>query len=295
MVYKLRAAFVISLLFCPVRIQNVLFDNMKEVAKMAETLSGNISEMSLLQILKMLNSGKMSGCLAVTNSVTDGEIYVNNGEIVHCSAGSSVGEIALLNMLGWIEGRFRFETNSTTSQQTIEKDTQLLLQQSESKTSDWRKIKTVVHSMNMVPELAPGGNPSGVNLKPMEWEIITQINGVRTVSDIVDLTGNDEFEIAKTIYNLILSGLIQEKATHRTQTTNVTTSFFETLEQELIDAIGPMASIIIDEAIEKFGADRSVFPGSKVPALVEKVSLEIKDEAKRLNFSQNMIRSLNEF
>ncbi len=262
---------------------------------MAETLSGNISEMSLLQILKMLNSGKMNGCLAVTNSVADGEIYVKNGQIIHCTAGSSTGEIALLNMLGWIDGRFQFENSADTSQTSIKQNTELLLKEGEKKTEDWKKIKSVVRSMNMVSELVQGSNASGVNLTPMEWEIISQINGVRTISDIVDLTGKDEFEVAKTIYNLTLTGLIQEKSSSRVQIQSVTANFFKTMEQELVTVIGPMARIIIDETIEKMGESRYNFPGSKIAVLVEKVSNEIKQEEKKLNFSQVMIRSLNKY
>ena len=262
---------------------------------MAETLSGNISEMSLLQILKMLNSGKMNGCLAVTNSVADGEIFVKNGQIVHCTAGSSTGEIALLNMLGWIDGRFRFENNIETTQTSINKQTETLLQEGEKKIEDWKKIKGIVQSMNMVFELVPGSNPSGVNLKPLEWEIISQINGTRTVSDIVDLTDKDEFDVAKTIYNLALTGIIQVRSSNRGEVQKVPDYFFKTMEQELVNAIGPVASIIIDETIEKMGESRFEFPTSKIAALVEKVSNEIKQEEKRLNFSQIMIRALNKY
>ena len=139
------------------------------------------------------------------------------------------------------------------------------------------------------------GFPGGVNLLPTEWEIISHINGARTISDIVDLTGKDEFEIAKTIFNLISTGLLQEKSSNRSETLHVSPQVFETLEHELVNAIGPMASIIIDETVEKLGASRGAFPGAKVAALVEKLSHEIKNEEKRLHFSQTMIRFLNDY
>lgn len=262
---------------------------------MAETLSGDISELSLLQILKMLNSGKMNGCLAVTNSVTDGEIFVKDGQIIHCTAGSATGEIALLNMLGWLDGRFRFENSAETLQTSIHKKTELLLREGEKKIKDWQQIKSIVRSMDMVFELVPGSDPSGVNLKPLEWEIISQINGARTVTDIVDLIDKDEFDVAQTIYNLAITGKIQERSSHRAHTQRVSDNFFELMEQELVNAIGPMASIIIDESVEQMGGSRSDFPTSKIAALVERVSNEIKQEEKKLKFSQIMIRSLNKY
>lgn len=260
---------------------------------MAKTLAGTIDQMSLLEILKLLNSGKMSGCLKVTNSNGKGELYVKDGQIIHCVTGASIGESALNNMLGWIEGQFSFETDVEAPEQSINTSTEQLLLDSARKIEDWQSIKKVISSMDIVFGLSASSSTGAVNLQPDEWQVLAQVNGNRTVSQIVELTGKDEFSIAKILFQLHSVGLLEKIDNPKKSTpTKIDESFFKQIEAELTKVIGPMASIIIDEAIEDLGETRSAFPQDKIAALVEKVSSEITDEEKKMNFSKIMIEQL---
>jgi predicted regulator of Ras-like GTPase activity (Roadblock/LC7/MglB family) len=74
----------------------------------------------------------------------------------------------------------------------------------------------------------------------------------------------------------------------------VDTAFLGQLEQELARAIGPMATLVIDEEIEALGESRESFPWAKATYLVEKVSTEIADEGKRLRFTEATLQALRE-
>lgn len=260
---------------------------------MAETLAGTIDQMPLLEILKLLNSGKMSGRLKVTNSYGKGELYVNAGEITHCVTGSVIGESALSTMLCWIEGHFSFEAGIETPEVSIETPAERLLSESAQMIKNWQSIKAVVSSMDIVFALSSNSSSGAVNLQAEEWQILAQVNGTRSVGQIMEATGKDEFSIAKILFHLHSVGLLE-----KTDKTGIAASpaideaIFDKIENELTKAIGPMAEIIIDEAIEDLAETRNSFSNEKVAALVEKVSSEISDENKRLQFSQVMIELL---
>ena len=260
---------------------------------MAETLVGSIAEMSLLKILKFLNSEKMNGRLMVTNNYERGEIYVKSGQIIHSVAGSNIGESALYNMLGWIEGHFSFENDVQAPEKSIETSTEQLLLEGARMTEDWQSIKKVVSSMNIVFALSASSSTGAVNLQPDEWQILAQVNGNRTVAEIVEATGKDEFEVAKILFQLHSSGLLEKKdKPAKAVSAIIDEAFFNKIEEELTKVIGPMAMLIIEEAIEELGETRSAFPDDKIAALVEKISNEIDEENKKLLFSQIMIESL---
>ncbi|MBN1352517.1 DUF4388 domain-containing protein [candidate division KSB1 bacterium] len=260
---------------------------------MAETLAGTISEMSLLEILKLLNSGKMSGRLQIANNIGKGEIFVRQGKIIHCATGTSIGEAAFSNMLGWIEGRFSFETNVDAPEESVETPTDQLLLDGARKMEDWEAIKQVISSMDLVFCLSASSSTGAIKLEPEEWQILAQVNGNRTVSQIVEVTNKDEFSVAKILFHLHSVGLlekVEKPATSARDTINE--SFFKEIEDELSKAIGPMALLIIEEVIEDLGETREAFPNDKIAIMIEKVCNEIDDEEKKLQFSQIMIESI---
>ena len=56
--------------------------------------------------------------------------------------------------------------------------------------------------------------------------------------------------------------------------------------------MGPLAEIIIDDAVADMGATRETFPREMVSALAERIAGEIRDTDKRVRFQQNMLSLL---
>jgi len=205
---------------------------------MAETLAGNISDMSLLEVLKLFNSGKMNGRLTVENNNEKGEIYVEDGKLNHCVTGSNTGTGALSVLLDWADGHFSFENNVKAPEETITTPTEQLLLDSARLVNEWKDIKKVIPSMDMVFMLSKESSVSAINLKPEEWQILAQINGSRSVDEIIAETGKDNLEVAKVIFQLHSVGLLKktEKSTKAASVT-IDESFFGKIEKELAKAV----------------------------------------------------------
>lgn len=71
--------------------------------------------------------------------------------------------------------------------------------------------------------------------------------------------------------------------------------FFASFREALLDAMGPMAHIVLSEHIRLAGESEERFPRGKVEALVESVSKEIFDETIRRRFRQYLGEKMREF
>ena len=69
-------------------------------------------------------------------------------------------------------------------------------------------------------------------------------------------------------------------------------TFFAQIEHELAKAMGPVATLIINDEVTALGVAKDSFPRDRVVELVEKVSAEIADEGKRASFQRTMSKLL---
>jgi hypothetical protein len=74
----------------------------------------------------------------------------------------------------------------------------------------------------------------------------------------------------------------------------VDADFMDTLKRELSLAIGPLAQILIEDAVNDLGQSVTCFPIRRAPELVESLSREIQREDKRALFKQAMVRKIKE-
>ena len=69
-------------------------------------------------------------------------------------------------------------------------------------------------------------------------------------------------------------------------------NFLFSLREALVDAMGPMAQIVLSEHIRLIGESFDRFPRDKVDSLVDAVSREIFDESTREHFRRNMFERI---
>ncbi len=86
-------------------------------------LAGNLSFLSLGDILQFLGSNTSTGVLYITSRYahTQGKIYFVKGNPINASAGSLFGLDALNSLFGWVEGEFEFRDERVSCEQIINK------------------------------------------------------------------------------------------------------------------------------------------------------------------------------
>ena len=256
---------------------------------MAEALRGDLNQLSLPNVIQLLKSGGQSGKLDLTDGSNTGEIFLQSGDIVHAVAGVMVGEDAFYSLLSWLQGDFNFVSGIEASEQSITTSTELLLLEASKRIQGWAEIKNVIPSMQTIFNLAQG-TTGAINLDPNEWKVLAQVNGVRTIVDIAESLGWDEFEAATVLAGLVKTGLLEiVEESKSPPVTAIDNDFFDRLNDEFVEVIGPMAPIIIDEKVAALNETRASFPRNKVADLVEQVSTEIADADQRMHFQQIML------
>jgi hypothetical protein len=260
---------------------------------MVEVLRGNLAQLPLLDILKMLSSGNRSGRLDIHQGSKSGEIYLQNGSLVHAVTGVQIGEKGVYTLLGWLEGDFSFTPDIDAPEQSISLATEQILLEAARQAGQWEDIKEVLSSTEAVFNISPSGSTNTVSLKPIEWQVLAQINGERSIVEIAELLELHEFEVAKIVFSLTTAGLLHEAEYTKTMYRDVVDDlFFDQLTSIFTEVIGPIGPVIIDDEIRLLGEDRAAFPQNKAAELVERISLEIADGAKRAQFQKQMVAVL---
>jgi hypothetical protein len=260
---------------------------------MPEAFSGSLSQFKVIDIVRLLTSEGKTGILNLQRGKEKGEIYVNKGALVHAICKDGVGEEAIFAILTWTDGNFNFNPNLMSDEKTIDKNTPSLLEEKIKQLEEWQQIKEVISSRDIVFKLSSKRAPDEVRLKHDSWSVLSQVDGKKTVTDISDELKMGEYDTARNLYQLFSSGLIEVATTPQRKARKVVDGgFFDLVEKELSEIIGPVAPVILDEEIKDMGEERNSFPLEKVSLLVEKVSGEIADDSQRIAFQKMALSAL---
>lgn len=84
-------------------------------------LSGSLEQLGLPEILQVLSQSRRTGQLAITTDTIEGNVYLDDGEVVNAIAGDVKGEPAFGIMMSWTKGEFNFDPGTTTDERLINK------------------------------------------------------------------------------------------------------------------------------------------------------------------------------
>jgi hypothetical protein len=260
---------------------------------MPEAFSGSLSQFKIIDIMRLLTSEGKTGVLNLQRGKEKGEIYTTKGALVHAICKDGIGEEAVFVMLTWADGTFNFTPNVMSEEKTIEKNTPALLEEKIKQLEEWRQIKEIIPSQDIVFKLSSKRAPDEVKLNHDSWSVLSQIDGKKAVADISNELKMGEYDSARNLYSLFSLGLIEvATAPQRKAKKVVDGGFFTLVEKELAEIIGPVAPVILDEEIKDMGEERNSFPVERVSLLVEKVSREITNDTQRIAFQKTTLSAL---
>ena len=145
-----------------------------------------------------------------------GEILVAQGAVTRRDVDRSMRlqvERVVFELFSWKEGNFSFsdgDADAVNADATIRVSTESLLMEGARRIDEWSRMADRVPDALVVPRLAPlgAGAEPAIDLRPGEWEVLTMIDGDRSVREIASSLGVSEFDVAKTVYGMISTGLI---------------------------------------------------------------------------------------
>jgi len=171
---------------------------------------GSLAELHLPDIIQLVSVSGKTGVFHLIDGNAKGQIFLNEGKIVHAQLDDATGEEAVYALAIWRQGEFRFEPGPLTEVQTISKSNTNLLMEAARRFDEWRVLSKKIPSVDLVPEFVVLENREGqINLNTSEWLILSKIDGHRSVKGIAAAANLSVFDAAKMLYGLVATGLIR--------------------------------------------------------------------------------------
>jgi hypothetical protein len=252
-------------------------------------MQGNLSQISLNDLLLLATGGKKSGVLKLSRGKETVELYLNAGEIIHATCPIGDGEKALLYPVTWGEGTFALLPNGTSPAPTIRKNSAQILDEVKAMSREWETILEVIPTGKTVFRLADlGDEQSGpITVPYVGWRVLTKIDGMRNVQEIAEILRVPYAYTAKVIFNLHKAGLVEiVTPAAKTVSERVAPALFNRIASLLTEIIGPIARVVVHDQIEALGERENNFPEARLEELIGLLSKEISDAQSKARFQQ---------
>ena len=146
-----------------------------------------------------------------------GEILVVHGSVTRRDVERYMRqqiESVVFDLFSWNEGTFSFEdgkADSIAADASVRVTTESLLMEGARRIDEWGRMADRIPGAHVVPRLAfsRGDSDSYIDLRPAEWEVLTLIDGEHSLRDIAAELASTEFEVAKTVYGMLSTALIE--------------------------------------------------------------------------------------
>jgi Domain of unknown function (DUF4388) len=261
-------------------------------------MQGNLSQISLTDLLLLTTNGKKSGVLKLVRGKETVEVYLNDGNIVHATCPIGDGEKAVLYPVTWGEGNFSLQPNGTPPAVTVSKNSAEILDEVKAMTREWQTILEVIPSGKAVFRLAdlPADHTGPITVPNVGWRVLSKLDGVRTVQEIAEILRIPFAYTAKVIYSLYKANLVEAAVTASKPVVDlVSPALLKRLTIILTEVMGPMAPLVLRDQVEALGESAESFPESKLDELIMLIGREISDGKVKTKFEESMFQEISNF
>ncbi len=297
---------------------------------MAGGLTGSLEQWPLPELLNMLGSSRQSGRVEVEEQDGRGAIYLQEGSIVHAATAGESGVAALTTLFGWHAGSFSFEPRVPSPAVTLSRPMEALLAEVSREAAERETIRKMIASTAVHPRLVRDAPQHPVTLQPNEWTLVAFADGSQSIASVASTLGVEVSLITRLFFGLGQRGLVEfgvpatvalKPAEAPPEAMSIAgaavstdpvvvpppvveplplpvaimpAAFFQDLGRAAAAALGPLASVIVEDAIEAHGARMDAFPRQRAAQLVEAIGREIRDDRRRAEFQATMLRILRD-
>jgi hypothetical protein len=263
-----------------------LLKSLQYLEVMVQDLRGSLQEGALANLLQYLALNQVSGCLNVDGPKnTLGKIYLTNGRVVHATSSSGGWAMnAVVEMVGWIEGTFRFRNGELSAELTLDLTLERLLLDAslmldETRRSGIEPPAPMTASTVLKPQSLDQMKGS-VELPVFAAGMLTALDGKRSLEKVAPLINTPlekVFEIAAQVVGLGLAVAVTGP--------RVPQDFVTELTARVVRILGPVGEIIVEDAFEDLGLNPSDLPFDAIPGLLQTINEQFRNDQQRAQFS----------
>ncbi len=237
-------------------------------------LQGSLHDLALPDVIQLVSVAGKTGVFTLSGEGLEGKIYLREGQVIDAQVGSLRGENALYEMAMWRTGGFIFVPGIEPDQPTISRSNTSLMMEAARRHDEWRVLQRKIPSLDAVPYFLPRDpRHDQITLSPVEWQVVTSIDGQRSVTQLEAVTGLPAFDVCKVLFGLITSGLIalrdqeEKPAASRSAapSLNALLALVENVRKLAEDTVGLAGSITVEKQYRLVRAE--IEAGAGLPAV----------------------------
>ena len=120
---------------------------------------------------------------------------------------------AVFDLLRWQNGDFAFVMDEAQPRRRgrVDARVEAVLADAEARRASWDSVSQVVPSPQAVLAM-PVVLPADPQVSREEWSLLALVDGRRTVTELVDLTGSGQYAVVSTLAALVTRGLLEVRA-----------------------------------------------------------------------------------
>jgi predicted transcriptional regulator len=141
----------------------------------------------------------------------------------------------------------------------------------------------------LVFKLSVKNEPGELSLDKEMLAVIRELDGKKTIGTIAKNIGLELDKVKEILAKLLTHGIVA--LVHQSMPM-MKEDFFIYLTEQLSMATGPMAEVLIDEAVASLDCSLSNFPRNRVQELIDLLAPKIFREEKRAVFKENLIKKI---
>lgn len=169
-------------------------------------LKGDIGVLGILELIQTLsNMGKTGKLEIVLPTREKGELFFKNGKLIHAHSIDNIGKEALIEILNWNKGSFRFVENIILPAPTIDDETSKSVLEAISLQDEF---KTKEDILNHIPILNEKIEIENFSLNIDEWRFLNLIDGKKKCCDIIEEMGTEKIKMINIVEELNKKGII---------------------------------------------------------------------------------------
>ena len=176
-------------------------------------LQGSLADIAFPDVIQLVSVSGKTGVFSLTGDGAEGKIYLKDGQITDARVGALRGEYAVYEMAMWQRGQFIFTPSVESDQVTVTKSNTSLMMEAARRLDEWRVLQRKISSMDAIPYYLPREpGRDQVTLSPVEWQVVTKIDGTLSIKKLEEALGLPAYDVCKVLYGLVTSGLIGIRA-----------------------------------------------------------------------------------
>ena len=135
-------------------------------------------------------------------------------------------------------------------------------------------------------------NIGDFSLDSQMLDVLMELDGKKNLGSIAKKTGMTTGNLREAVSKLLKLNLIENVV--KGTGTFLDNDFLDYLNEQLALAIGPVAEIIIEDAVSDLGYKMSQIPSHNIAELIDLLSREIQREERKESFKLNMVKRIKE-